>query len=45
MNDQQNFFFKLLKYSNELKKDNKSLRKKDYKAFNLLLDFTVILIF
>lgn len=40
MNDQQNFF-ELLKYSNELKKDNKSLRKKDYKAFNLLLDFLV----
>lgn len=40
MNDQQNFF-KLLKYSNELKKNKKSLRKKDSEAFNLLLNFSV----
>ena len=40
MNEQQNFF-KLLKYSNELKKNKKSLRKKDSEAFNLLLDFSV----
>lgn len=39
MNEQQNFF-KLLKYSNELKKNKKSLRKKDYEAFNLLLNFS-----
>lgn len=40
MNDQQNFF-KLLKHSNELKKNKKSLRKKDSEAFNLLLNFSV----
>ena len=40
MNDPQNFF-KLLKYSNELKKNKKSLRKKDFEAFNLLLNFSV----
>jgi hypothetical protein len=40
MNEQQNFF-ELLKYSNELKKNKKSLRKKDSEAFNLLLDFSV----
>jgi len=40
MNDQQNFF-KLLKYSNELKKNKESLRKKDSEAFNLLLNFSV----
>ncbi len=40
MNDQQNFF-KLLKYSNALKKNKKSLRKKDSEAFNLLLNFSV----
>lgn len=40
MNDQQNFF-KLLKYSNELKKNKKSLRKKDLESFNLLLNFSV----
>ena len=40
MNEQQNFF-KLLKYSNELKKNKKSLRKKDSEAFNLLLNFSV----
>lgn len=42
MNDQQNFF-KLLKYSNELKKNRESLREKDYEAFNLLLNFSVII--
>ena len=40
MNDQQKFF-KLLKYSNELKKNKKSLRKKDSEAFNLFLNFSV----
>ena len=40
MNEQQKFF-KLLKYSNELKKNKKSLRKKDFEAFNVLLDFSV----
>jgi hypothetical protein len=40
MNDQQNFF-KLLKYSNELKKNKKSLRKEDPEAFNVLLNFSV----
>ena len=42
MNEQQKFF-KLLKYSNELKKNKKSLRKKDFEAFNVLLDFSVII--
>ena len=42
MNDQQNFF-KLLKYSNNLKKNKKSLRTKDYEAFRLLLHFSVII--
>ena len=40
MNNQQKFF-KLLKYSNELKKNKKSLRKKDSEAFNFLLNFSV----
>ena len=40
MNEQQKFF-KLLKYSNELKKNKKSLRKKDFEAFNVLLNFSV----
>lgn len=40
MNDQQNFF-KLLKYSNELKINNKYLDKEDPEAFNLLLNFSV----
>lgn len=40
MNEQQKFF-KLLKYSNELKKNKKSLRKKDFESFNLLLNFSV----
>ena len=40
MNDQQNFF-KLLKYSNELKRNNKYLDKEDSEAFNLLLNFSV----
>lgn len=40
MNDQQNFF-KLLKYSNELKKNNKYPNKKDPEAFDTLLKFLV----
>ena len=40
MNDQQKFF-KLLKYSNELKKNKKSLRKEDPEAFDMLLHFSV----
>ena len=39
--DEQQKFFKLLKYSNELKKNKKSLRKEDFEAFNLLLNFSV----
>ncbi len=40
MNDQQNFF-KLLKYSNELKRNNKYLDKEDPEAFDTLLKFLV----
>ena len=40
MNNQQKFF-KLLKYSNELKKNKKSLRKKDFETFNVLLNLSV----
>ncbi len=40
MNDQQNFF-KLLKYSNELKRNNKYLDKEDPEAFDALLKFLV----
>lgn len=40
MNDQQNFF-KLLKYSNELKINNKYLNKEDPEAFDNLLKFLV----
>jgi hypothetical protein len=40
MNEQQKFF-KLLKYSNELKKNKKSLRKEDPEAFDMLLHFSV----
>jgi len=40
MNDQQNFF-KLLKCSNELKKNNKYLDKEDPEAFDTLLKFLV----
>ena len=40
MNDQQNFF-KLLKYSNELKINNKYLDKEDPEAFDTLLKFLV----
>ena len=40
MNDQQNFF-KLLKYSNELKRNNKYLSKQDSEAFDTLLKFLV----
>ena len=40
MNEHEQFF-KLLKYSNELKKNKKSLRKKDSESFNLLLNFSV----
>ena len=42
MNEQQKFL-KLLKYSNELKKNKKSLRKKDFESFNVLLNFLVTL--
>jgi len=40
MNDQENFF-KLLKYSNELKINNKYLSKENPKAFDTLLKFLV----
>lgn len=40
MNDQEDFF-KLLKYSNELRINNKYLRKEDPKAFDTLLKFLV----
>lgn len=40
MNDEQ-IFFKLLKYSNELKKNKKSLCEENSEAFNLLLDLSV----
>ena len=40
MNEQQKFF-KLLKYSNELKKNKKSLLKEDPEAFDMLLHFLV----
>ena len=40
MNEQQNFF-KLLKYSNELKKNNKYLGTEDPEAFDTLLNFFV----
>ena len=40
MNDLQKFW-KLLKDSNELKKNKESLRKKDSESFNLLLNFLV----
>lgn len=40
MNDQQKFF-KLLKYSNELKINNKYLDKEDPEAFDTLLNFSV----
>ena len=40
MNEQQNFF-KLLKCSNELKKNNKYLDKEDPEAFDILLKFLV----
>ena len=42
MNDQQNFF-KLLKYSNKLKRNNKYLSKQDPEAFDTLLKFLVII--
>ena len=42
MNDQQNFF-KLLKYSNKLKRNNKYLDKQDPEAFDTLLKFLVII--
>jgi hypothetical protein len=42
MNDQQKFF-KLLKYSNELKRNNKYLDKEDPEAFDTLLKFLVII--
>ncbi len=40
MNEEQNFF-KLLKYSNELKKNKQSLHKKDPEAFTAFLNFSV----
>ena len=40
MNEQQKFF-KLLKYSNKLKRNNKYLDKEDPEAFNVLLNFSV----
>ena len=40
MNEQQNFF-KLLKYSNKLKRNNKYLDKEDPEAFDTLLKFLV----
>ena len=40
MNDQQNFF-KLLKYSNELKRKNKYLDTEDPETFDVFLDFLV----
>ena len=42
MNDQQNFF-KLLKYLNELKINNKYLSKEDPEGFDTLLKFLVII--
>ena len=42
MNDEQ-IFFKLLKYSNELKKNKKYLYTEDSEAFNSLLNFSVII--
>ena len=36
-----NNFFKLLQYSNKLKRNKESLRNKDSEAFNLLLSFSV----
>lgn len=42
MNDQQNFF-KLLKYSNKLKRNNKYLDKENPEAFNILLKFLVVI--
>ena len=40
MNEEQNFF-KFLKYSNELKKNKESLYRKDPEAFTVLLKFLV----
>ena len=40
MNEEKKFF-KLLKYSNKLKKNKKSLRKEDPEVFKLLLKFLV----
>lgn len=39
--DEQQKFFKLLKYSNELKKNKESLRTKDPELFKVLLNFLV----
>ena len=36
-----NNFFKLLQYSNKLKRNKESLRNKDSEAFNLLLSFSL----
>lgn len=38
---QEKNFFKLLKYSNKLKKTGKLLQKEDFKTFKLLLEFLV----
>ena len=40
MNEEQQFF-KLLKYSNELKKNKESLRQKDPEVFRVFLNFLV----
>ena len=40
MEDRQKFF-RLLKYSNKLKQNKKSLRKKDSQAFDMFLQFLV----
>ena len=39
--NQQQHFFKLLKYSNKLKKNEKSLRNEDPELFDVFLDFLV----
>ena len=39
--EKQREFFKLLRYSNELKKNKESLYERDYEAFKLLLEVSV----
>ena len=39
MSDEQQQFFKLLKYSNELKQNNDHLETKDFESFKILLTF------